>query len=145
MKGRPHHTTELVTPHQEDACFFIYDDGKKQVYFFIKMTKMIERFAGLVPVGGNCRPNASRLCFHSCHVKTVGGVQNVMRLDNPELAPHQPPGLLSWSASLGSNNERGTQGRHAVNQPRFRLRLGCVERACVFVRVCAYMRCGCPC
>lgn len=61
MKGRPHHTTELVTPHQEDACFFIYDDGKKQVYFFIKMTKMIERFAGLVPVGGNCRPNASRL------------------------------------------------------------------------------------
>lgn len=50
---------------------------------------------GFVPVDGNCRHNASHLCFHSCHVKTVGGVQNVMRLDNPALAPHQPPGLLS--------------------------------------------------
>lgn len=76
---------------------------------------MVERFVGFVPVDGNCCHNASHLCFHSCRVNTVGGVQNVMRLDNSGLALHQPPGLLSWSASLVGNNERGTQGRHAVN------------------------------
>lgn len=71
---------------------------------------------------------------NGCHVKTVGGVENVMRLDNPAPVPHQPPGLLSWSASLG-NNERGTQGRHAGQQPCCGLRLGWRERArlCVCV------------
>lgn len=73
--------------------------------------------------------------FISAMSKSEGGVENVMRLENPALVPqHKQPGLLFWSASLVFNNEWGEQWRHTGNHPHFWLRIGHAERVwiCVF-------------
>lgn len=73
--------------------------------------------------------------IHSCEF--TKGVQNVMRLDNPELVPqHRQPALLFWSASLGANNEWGAWSGVTLDTIHT-LRIEHGERVCMhFARVC---------